>query len=124
MADHPGAGSAGGLGFGILFFGGGRLEPGAPWVLERMGFDAALSRTELVVTGEGSFDETSLVGKLAGEVIHRARREHVPILLVTPRAVGVPADIQVETGGGTWTARELTRRAAGAISRHFRLLAR
>ncbi len=123
FADQPGAGAAGGLGFGILFFGGGRLEPGASWVLERVGFDAALARADLVVTGEGGFDETSMEGKLAGEVIVRARRRNVPILLLAPRARAVPEDVHLESGGRAWTAGDLERRARVAIRRHLRLLA-
>ncbi|NIQ52151.1 MAG: glycerate kinase, partial [Gammaproteobacteria bacterium] len=60
-AEEPGAGAAGGLGFGIRFFGNGDLRPGAAWVLERAGFQRALAEgPALVVVGEGAFDETSL----------------------------------------------------------------
>ena len=51
---REGAGAAGGLGFGVLAFAGGRLEPGAPWLLDRAGFDRFLGRVDGVITGEGS----------------------------------------------------------------------
>src|SRR5439155_3103082 len=76
MADHgrpdlatlPGGGAAGGLGAGLVFFAKAELMAGAEWVLSRVGFDAALAKADLVLTGEGSFDRTSLVGKASGEV--------------------------------------------------------
>lgn len=123
LAGRPGAGAAGGLGFGILMFGAGRLEPGAAWVLDRVGFEGALSQADLVVTGEGGFDETSLEGKLTGEVIVRAQRRKVPVLLLAPRARSVPDGVRAESGGDWWTIGDLEARAGAAISRHFRLLA-
>jgi glycerate kinase len=124
VATQPGAGAAGGLGFGILFFGGGRLVPGAHWVLHRVGFHEALADSDLVVTGEGSFDETSLEGKLTGEVIQHARQSRVPVILLAPRARAVPADVMLESGGGVWNDRDLEERAGRAIARYRRLLQR
>src|SRR5437667_350113 len=73
LATLPGGGAAGGLGAGLAFFAKARLVPGAEWVLDRVGVDAAPAKADFVVTGEGSFDRTSLVGKASGEVIRRAQ---------------------------------------------------
>jgi glycerate kinase len=73
LATLPGGGAAGGLGAGLAFFGGAELIRGAEWVLDRVGFDAALASAELLITGEGAFDRTSLVGKASGEVLRRAQ---------------------------------------------------
>jgi glycerate 2-kinase len=73
LAALPGGGAAGGLGAGLVFFAKGQLMPGAAWVLSRVGFDAALAKADFVLTGEGSFDRTSLVGKASGEVVRRAQ---------------------------------------------------
>src|SRR5213076_1459484 len=73
LATLPGGGAAGGLAAGLAFFAKAQLVPGAEWVLDRVGFDAALAKSDFVVTGEGSFDRTSLVGKASGEVIRRAQ---------------------------------------------------
>lgn len=121
-AREPGAGAAGGLGFGLLAFGGGALRSGASWILEAAGFDGLVAGAKLVVTGEGAFDQTSLGGKLTGEVIRRASRAGVPVVLVAPRAEAVPPGVHVETGGGRWTAADLERRAAAAVGRVLRLL--
>src|SRR2546426_3505842 len=68
LATLPGGGAAGGLGAGLVCFAKAELTSGADWVLERVGFDAALAKAQLVITGEGTFDKTSLVGKASGEV--------------------------------------------------------
>ncbi len=120
-AGREGAGAAGGLGFGVLAFAGGRLEPGAPWLLERAGFDSLLGRVDGVITGEGGFDATSLAGKLTGEVIRRARDAGKPVGLLAPTATDVPDGVEVESGGGMWDAAELGRRAALLARRLTRL---
>ncbi len=58
-----GAGAAGGLGFALVSFLGGELVKGAPTVLRTMGFDVLAKDADLVITGEGCFDEQSLLGK-------------------------------------------------------------
>ncbi len=122
VAQVPGAGAAGGLGFGLAFFGNGELVAGAPWVLERVGFSRALTDADLVVVAEGAFDETSLEGKLSGVVISLAREAGVAVLLIAPTATHVPAEVIVESGGGWWSAADVTRRGAQAVSRALRLL--
>lgn len=59
----PGAGAAGGLGFGLVCFLQAKLVPGAPTILRKMGFDTLAKNADLVITGEGCFDEQSLLGK-------------------------------------------------------------
>lgn len=123
LAKQPGAGAAGGLGFGILCFGRGRLTSGGAWVLDRADFTTILAGATLVITGEGAFDDTSFMGKLTGEVLRRANKASVPVLLLAPQARKVPEGVMVESGGGTWSADELERRAATATERVLRLMA-
>jgi glycerate kinase len=122
LALTPGAGAAGGMGFGLLAFAAAELTPGAAWVLERANVAAALAGAVLVVVGEGSFDHTSLEGKLTGVVLSHARQAGVPSVLVAPRAVGVPDGVTVATGGAWWDAPELEQRATRAIERTLQLL--
>ncbi len=118
LASREGAGAAGGLGFGLLCFGGARLEAGAAWVLERIGFARALEGASLVLVGEGSFDATSLAGKLAGEAIARAHAQGVPVAVVAPRASTLPTGVVVESGGeGWWGIPQLAEHAARAVRR-------
>jgi glycerate kinase len=69
-ADLPGAGAAGGLGAALASL-GAELLPGAALVLDLIGFDPA--GYDLVVTGEGQVDATTLRGKAPGEVVRRCR---------------------------------------------------
>lgn len=71
-------GAAGGLSGGLWAAFGARLEPGAPFVLEALGFDARMRAARALVTGEGKIDRTTLEGKAAGEAAVRARQAGVP----------------------------------------------
>lgn len=79
---RPGAGAAGGTGFGLLAFCGARLAPGADLVANACGLDGALARADLVLTGEGRFDRETLHGKVPGEVARRALRAGVRCVLI------------------------------------------
>jgi glycerate kinase len=89
LAMLPGGGAAGGLGAGLAFFARAELIRGAAWVLDRVGFDAALASAELLITGEGAFDRTSLVGKASGEVLRRAQTAKKKVAVVA----GTVADL-------------------------------
>lgn len=73
-----GGGAAGGLAGGLWATYGARLEPGAPFVLERLGFDERLRAARAVVVGEGRLDRGTLEGKLPFEIATRARQGGVP----------------------------------------------
>jgi glycerate kinase len=72
-------GCAGGLSGGLWAAHGAVLEPGAPWVLDALDFDARMRAARAVVTGEGKLDEQTLQGKLVGEIGTRARQAGVPL---------------------------------------------
>jgi glycerate 2-kinase len=78
----PLTGAAGGLSGALWAACGARLEPGAAWVLDRLGFDARLARADAVVTGEGRLDAQTREGKLVAEVAGRCRRAGVPLHVV------------------------------------------
>lgn len=103
MGDLPGGGAAGGLGAGLAAFARATLTPGAPWVLDRIGFDAALATVDLVVTGEGEFDSTSFVGKVTGEIVRRAQAARRRVAVVAGRAPG-QVGVTVVAGNGTMLA--------------------
>src|SRR6266851_1217233 len=89
LATLPGGGAAGGLGAGLVCFAKAELTGGADWVLARVGFDAALAKAHLVITGEGSFDKTSLVGKASGEVVRRAQAAETRVAVVAGKVEGL-----------------------------------
>ena len=76
---QPMTGAAGGLSGGLWAQYGATLEPGAPWVLDALDFDARMRASRAVVTGEGKLDEQTLEGKLVGEIGTRARQAGVPL---------------------------------------------
>jgi glycerate kinase len=78
--DLPGAGAGGGLGAGFAAL-GAELCDGASLVLERIGFDERARRADLVVTGEGTVDRTTLEGKAPGAVLRRCAALGVPFVL-------------------------------------------
>jgi glycerate kinase len=81
FADTPGAGAAGGTGFGLLAW-GAEIAPGARAIAELIGLPAAIDSAELVITGEGRFDDQSAGGKVPVEVARVAAAAGVPCALV------------------------------------------
>jgi glycerate 2-kinase len=75
----PMTGAAGGLSGGLWAAHGAVLEPGAPWILDALGFDARMRAARAVVTGEGKLNEQTLEGKLVGEIGTRTRQAGVPL---------------------------------------------
>ena len=73
-ANLPGAGAAGGLGFGCVAFLRARLRPGAELVAAELGLEALAAGAQLVITGEGRLDRTTLLGKAPAGPAARARR--------------------------------------------------
>jgi glycerate kinase len=73
----PLTGAGGGLAGGLYAYRNATLVPGAPFVLDALGFDARMRAAAFVVTGEGRLDEQTLEGKAAGEVAVRCRQAGV-----------------------------------------------
>jgi glycerate 2-kinase len=71
--ELEGAGAGGGLGAGLAAL-GATLVPGAELVLDLVGFDDRARRADLVVSGEGTVDATTLEGKAPGTVLRRCER--------------------------------------------------
>jgi glycerate kinase len=78
----PMTGAAGGLSGGLWAQYGAKLEAGAPFVLDALGFGERLRAARAVITGEGRMDETTLRGKIAAEVATQARQAGVPCYAV------------------------------------------
>lgn len=118
VSELSGAGAAGGLGAACVAFLGGEIVEGSRWVLERLEFDAAIRRADLIVTGEGVYDATSELGKIVGEIVRRARDAGKPVLLVCAGLSGpVPRGVTAVEGSGRWLEpADLTRMVAGALA--------
>lgn len=83
-AASPGAGAAGGIGYGALLL-GARFRPGIEVMLDVLGFAPALEWADLVITGEGSLDEQTLHGKAPAGVAAAARAKGKEVVAVCGR---------------------------------------
>jgi glycerate kinase len=91
-ADLPGAGAAGGLGAALASL-GAELLPGAPLVLDLIGFDPG--GYDVVVTGEGTVDRTTTLGKAPGEVARRCALAGVRCVVFAGRIGEVLPELEV-----------------------------
>ena len=80
LSQLPGAGAAGGLGFGMAAFCGAKLQMGIDVVLDTLGFEERLQQASLVFTGEGRIDSQSARGKVVAGVARRAKQAGVPVV--------------------------------------------
>ena len=90
-ADAPGAGAAGGVGYAAIAVLAATRRPGIDVVLEFTGLADRLAGADLVITGEGSLDEQSLLGKTPMGVARAAARAGVPVVAVCGRTTLTPA---------------------------------
>ena len=84
-SDVSGAGAAGGLGYAFMQFLGAECRSGIDLLLEYLHFDDLICSADCVITGEGSADEQTLMGKLPYGIMRRARSAGVPTWLVAGR---------------------------------------
>ena len=94
--NMPGAGAAGGLGYAFLQYMNAECRSGIDLLLDTIHFDDMLQDADLVITGEGSADRQTLMGKLPFGILQRARKYDVPVMLIA----GCIADEQQLTDAG------------------------
>lgn len=80
-----GSGAAGGAAGGLLAFAGAEIKKGASVLLDIIGFDDAIVDADLIITGEGSSDSQTLMGKIPYEILRRGKRKNIPVWLVAGR---------------------------------------
>jgi glycerate 2-kinase len=90
--DAPGAGAAGGCAYGLAAAWQAALQPGAQRIAAIAGLPAALAAADVVITGEGRYDETSLGGKVVGAVLADAAAAGVAAAVVAGQ-FGRPAHV-------------------------------
>ena len=129
--NMPGAGAAGGLGYAFLQYMNAECRSGIDLLLDAIHFDDLLQDANLVITGEGSADRQTLMGKLPFGILQRAQRHDVPVMLIAGRIAdeqqllaagfsrvtcinppGLPLDIAMQPA----TAKENIRRVMALIS--------
>jgi glycerate kinase len=82
FADIAGAGAAGGLGYGICML-GGKLLPGASFILDALRLTQGTIEYDWIITGEGRSDRQTLLGKGPALVAQLARRNGIPVTLLS-----------------------------------------
>ena len=115
--NNPGAGAAGGLGFGLMSFCSGELRPGFDVVADAVELEEKIRSADVVITGEGKLDRQTLEGKAPAGVARLARKFGKRVFAVVGRAapdqhVRDTFDGVYELGGSIPQARELLRERA------------
>ena len=109
VSSEPGAAAAGGIGAGLLAL-GGRCQSGAEIIAAHTRLADDLDMAELIVTGEGRFDEQSLHGKVVGFLADAARPRGVPVIVLagqvgldnaTVRSAGIMAALSIADHAGS-----------------------
>ena len=132
--DHrnvPGAGAAGGLGFGLLTFCGAKIRPGFDMIAETLHLGERIAAADLVITAEGRIDDQTLDGKGPAGVAALARRAGKPVIgfggsiTATAEAAGIfdalipisdrPLDISEAVSEAASLLERASRRAAQLI---------
>lgn len=113
-----GSGAGGGLAGGLCAI-GGRIRSGFDAVAEASGLENAVTAADLVITGEGRFDATSLRGKVVGGVLRLAAEAGVPALVLAGSAdpdVAVSGGVTVQALAAAFGRQRAWHDAAGALT--------
>lgn len=81
-SNEPGAGAAGGLGYAFMQYLGAEMKSGADLLLDLTDFNGKIKDADLIITGEGSADRQTLMGKLPQRILMRGKQFGVPVGLV------------------------------------------
>ena len=130
--NMPGAGAAGGLGYAFLQYMNAECCSGIDLLLDAIHFDNLLQDADLIITGEGSADRQTLMGKLPFGILQRAKQHHVPVMLIAghiadeqqilnagfSRAICInPPNLPLEIALQPATARENIKKTVGWASK-------
>lgn len=119
--DQPGAGAAGGLGFGLMSFCGATIRPGFDVVAEAVDLEAKMREADLVITGEGKLDRQTLSGKTPAGVARMAQKLGKRVFAIVG-CVSEDGEARkmfeavYELGGEISEAKELLRERAGELA--------
>lgn len=94
ISEVPGAGAAGGLGGGLIAFTNARLMAGVDIVLDTVNLNAFLQDADLVITGEGSIDHSTIYNKAPVGVAARAKQRGIPVVAIAGSLGGGYQDVR------------------------------
>jgi glycerate kinase len=120
--NEPGAGAAGGLGFGLMSFCGASIRQGFDIVAEVVGLESKMEDVDLIITGEGSLDRQTLEGKTPAGVARAARKLGKRVYVIVGRASEDREarglfDGVYELGGSIPEAKQLLREKARELAK-------
>ena len=95
-SQYPGAGAAGGVGYGLMALLGAEIRSGVELVMELVGFEERAKRCDLIVTGEGRLDGQTLMGKAPSGVLAVGKRLGIKVIAV---GGGVDDEAELIEGG-------------------------
>ena len=115
--NEPGAGAAGGLGFGLMSFCDAKVQPGFEVVAEAVALEQKIKRADVIITGEGKLDDQTLEGKTPAGVAGLARKLGKRVFAIVGRADANSRardlfDGVYELGGPIPEAKKLLRKRA------------
>ena len=96
---QPGSGAAGGAAFGFASVWGATVESGADYLAVLSGLGSAIDGADVLILGEGRFDEQSLGGKVVGQLLQRAEERGVRAAIIA----GQVTTTAVLRGQPVWT---------------------
>ena len=107
ISSNPGAGAAGGLGAGALWFLNAELREGVSIVMEQTNIAEHVQKADLVITGEGKVDEQTLQGKVVKGLANLCQKNNVPLAVVCGTLMITPDEAQ--NAGITYAVSVLNR---------------
>jgi glycerate kinase len=123
LADKPGAGAAGGLGFGMMAFFNASIVPGIQIITDAAKLRQRLEGAALCITGEGEFDHQSLAGKTTIGVARLCKELNIPCVVLAG-SIGHGVEPAYEQGvTACWSILRGPSKLEEAMSRAPELLA-
>lgn len=86
IRHEKGMGAAGGTAFGLACAAHAEIVPGFDWISEIVQLEESIVRSDIVITGEGTFDQSSLSGKASGQLIQLCKNYHKKLWLIAGSA--------------------------------------
>lgn len=118
LVNHPGAGAAGGLGYGLMAYLHAKLTSGVDLLLDAIHFDQQIADADLVLTGEGKTDGQTLYNNIKGDNIDQESGAEAPKkvpmgVLARAKKQGIPC---ILLSGAIEDAQELLQAGFSAVS--------
>lgn len=117
FSQIPGAGAAGGLGFGAMAFLAASTHSGALTIMDLVGFEQVVSGCDLVITGEGKLDGQTQQGKLVAAVSQKAGAKGVPVMAICGAVEATSAEVAAMGLSGVFELRRHGETLSDSIAR-------